>query len=195
MPHLIARNVNDGINAAPHCPDMNDKINAAPHCPECERWNKCRTSLPGRVSDPHWFNADPDSGSGSRIRIPDPDPGFDGLKWKKNLQLEIYFTFFWSKIAIYLSLGLHKGRPSCRRNLQHSKGNIQMIQHFKRWKFSPFFYFLGSLLPSWIRIRIRNLYADPDPDPAAQINADPCGSGSGYGSGSETLLPGMWMME
>jgi hypothetical protein len=39
---------------------------------------------------------------------------------------------------------------------------------------------LGSFLPSWIRIRIRNLYADPDP--AAQINADPCGSGS------ETLL-------
>ncbi len=38
-----------------------------------------------------------------------------------------------------------------------------------------------------MRIRIRNLYADPDPDPAAQINADPCGSG--YGSGSETLLP------
>jgi hypothetical protein len=37
---------------------------------------------------------------------------------------------------------------------------------------------------SWIRIRIRNLYADPDP--AAQINGDPCGSG--YGSGSETLL-------
>ncbi len=31
-------------------------------------------------------------------------------------------------------------------------------------------------MPSWIRIRIRNLYADPDP--AAQINADPCGSGS-----------------
>jgi hypothetical protein len=44
--------------------------------------------------------------------------------------------------------------------------------------------FLGSLLPSWVRIRIRNLYADPDP--AAQINADPCGSG--YGSGSETLV-------
>jgi len=36
-----------------------------------------------------------------------------------------------------------------------------------------FFYFLGSFLPSWILIRIRNLYADPDPDPAAQINADP----------------------
>jgi hypothetical protein len=48
-------------------------------------------------------------------------------------------------------------------------------------KILSFFYFFGSFLPSWIRIRIRNLYADPDP--AAQINADP----SGYGSGSETL--------
>ncbi len=41
---------------------------------------------------------------------------------------------------------------------------------------------MGSFSPSWIRIRIRNLYADPDP--TAQINADPCGSGS------ETLLVG-----
>jgi hypothetical protein len=44
-----------------------------------------------------------------------------------------------------------------------------------------FFYFCGSFLPSWIRIRISNLNADPDP--ATQINADPCGSGYG----SETL--------
>ncbi len=49
------------------------------------------------------------------------------------------------------------------------------IQNFKTWKFCTFFYF-GSFLPSWIRIRIRNLNADPDP--ATQINADPCGSGS-----------------
>jgi hypothetical protein len=52
-------------------------------------------------------------------------------------------------------------------------------------KILSFFQFFWVVLPSWIRIRIRNLYADPDP--AAQINADPCGSG--YGSGSETLLP------
>jgi hypothetical protein len=39
-----------------------------------------------------------------------------------------------------------------------------------------FFYFLGSFLPSSIRIRIRKLYADPDPE--AQINAAQCGSGS-----------------
>jgi hypothetical protein len=48
-----------------------------------------------RVSDPHGFNADPDTDpdpaffliadpdSGSRIRIPDPDPGFDDLKLEK----------------------------------------------------------------------------------------------------------------
>ncbi len=41
-------------------------------------------------------------------------------------------------------------------------------------KILDFFYFCGSLWPSWIRIRIRNLNADQDPDPATQINADPC---------------------
>jgi len=41
-------------------------------------------------------------------------------------------------------------------------------------KFSTFFYFCGSILPSWIRIRIRICFlnADPDQDPATQINAD-----------------------
>jgi hypothetical protein len=33
------------------------------------------------------------------------------------------------KIAIYISLGLHKGHPSYRRSFQLSKENIQ---HFKR---------------------------------------------------------------
>ncbi len=106
-----------------------------------------------------------------RIRIPDLGSG-SRVWWseiEKNLQLEIWFLFFWSKIAIYLSLCLHKGCPSYRRSLQPSKVNIQ---HFKRWKCCPFFYFLGAFFTSWIRIR--NLYADPDPDPTAQINADPC---------------------
>ncbi len=103
-----------------------------------------------------------------RIRITDPDPaffliadqdpGFDDLKFKKNLQLEIYFSFSWSKFAIYLSLGLHKGRTSYRRSLQPSKENIQ---HFKTWKFCTFFYFCGSF------------FALMDPDPATQINPDP----------------------
>jgi hypothetical protein len=41
----------------------------------------------------------------------------------------------------------------------------------QKMKILSFFSFFGSFLPSWIRIRIRNLY--PDPDPASQINADP----------------------
>ncbi len=120
-----------------------------------------------------------------RIRIPDPDLGSGSrLLWPKidkKLLLKKNNKFFGSKTTIYLSQGLHKGRPSYRRSLQPSKQNIQYL---KTWKFWTFFNFCGSFLPSWIRIRIRNLNADPDPDPATQINADLCGSGSG----SETLF-------
>jgi len=68
-------------------------------------WIKLTVS--SRVSDPHWFNADPDtdpdpafcliadpdSGSGSRIRILDPDPGFDDLKLKKIYSWKFNFYF------------------------------------------------------------------------------------------------------
>jgi hypothetical protein len=38
------------------------------------------------VSDPHWFNADPDTDPDPAFfLIADPDPGFDDLKLKKNL--------------------------------------------------------------------------------------------------------------
>ncbi len=61
----------------------------------------------------------------------------------KNLQLK-------KTIFFYLSLGLHKGRPSYRRSIQPSKENIQ---HFKTWNFFTFFYLSGS--GSGFRIRIR----------------------------------------
>jgi hypothetical protein len=51
-----------------------------------------------------------------------------------------------SKIAIYLSLGLHHERPSYRRSLQPSKEN------------PAHFYFCGSFLPFWNRTGI------PKPD-------------------------------
>ena len=114
-----------------------------------------------RVSDPHWFNADPDP-EFFLIADPDPDPGFDDLKLTKNIQLEIKFLFYWSKIGIYLSLGLHKGRPSNRRSLQPWKENIQ---HFKTWKLCPFSIFVEFFCPPgsgsgsaiWMRIRIQQL--------------------------------------
>ncbi len=71
--------------------------------------------------------------------------------WKKITAEKKTNIFFGSKTAIYLSLGLHKVCPSCRRSLQLSK---EVIQHF---------------LPSWIQIRIPN----PDPDPLARLNTDP----------------------
>ncbi len=85
------------------------------------------------------LNTDPD---------PYPDLRFFMAKIGKSVQLKICLP---SKIAIYLSLGLHKGRPCYRRSLQPSKENIQ---HFKPWNFLTFFYFCGSFLPFWIRIQI-----------------------------------------
>ncbi len=84
--------------------DFNPKVSSAAHYRVCTR-----------VSDPHWFNADPDtdpdpaffliadpdSGSGSRIRIPDPDPGSGSRVWwpktEKKLQLKKKLIFFWIK--------------------------------------------------------------------------------------------------
>jgi hypothetical protein len=94
-----------------------------------------------------------------RIRIPDPDPGFDDLKLKK-ITAEIFFFFFWSKTTIYLSLGLHKGRPSYRRSLQPSKKTSSTSKHENSVLFSIFvghFFPPGSGFGSaiWMRIRIR----------------------------------------
>jgi hypothetical protein len=73
--------------------------------------------------------------------------------------------FFGSKTTIYLSLGLHKERPSYRRSFQLSKENIQHIF----FTFVGYFALLdpdpdldsdsgsGSTDPDPIRIRIRNL--------------------------------------
>ncbi len=71
------------------------------------------------------------SGYGSRSSISSESGSrvFYDQKWKRNILLN-FLNLFWSKIAIYLSLVFHKERPSYRRSLQLSKGNIQ---DFKRW--------------------------------------------------------------
>ncbi len=80
--------------------------------------------------------------------------------WKK---IQLKKKNFGSKTTIYLSLGLHKERPRYRRSLQLSK---ETIQHFKTWTLKKKYYFCGSFLPSWIRIRI------PNPDPLIRLNPD-----------------------
>jgi hypothetical protein len=60
---------------------------------------------------------------------------------------------------MYLSLGLHKERPSYRRSLQLSK---EAIQHLKTWTLKKIYTFVGHICP--------------------------LGSGSGSNSGSATLV-------
>ncbi len=118
--------------------------------------------------NPHWFNADPDPDPAFFLipeTDPDPVPHLDFLwpKIEKKIKFVIFLLFFVSKIAIYLSLGLHKGSTSYRRSLQTSKENIQ---HFKTWKFFTFFYICESFLPSWIRIqplKLMRIHADAQP--------------------------------
>jgi hypothetical protein len=89
--------------------------------------------------------------------------------WKKFRAGNFNFYFFDQKIAINLSLGLHKGCPSYRRSLQPSKENIQ---HFKTWKFCTFFFFGGHFCPPGSGSGFAK-FLNADPDPATQVNADP----------------------
>ncbi len=107
------------------------------------------------------YGSDSGPGYGSRVLMT--------KNWKK-YSWNFFLFFFWSKIAIYLSLGLQKWHPNYRRSLQPSKDNIQ---HFKKWNLLTVFYFSGPFLPSRIRIRIRVAYPDTD-------HRDP--TESGYGS-------------
>jgi hypothetical protein len=84
------------------------------------------------ILDPDSVNPDPDPDPAFQVN-PDPDPGFDSQKIEEKNTGD-FFSFFLLLIkkCIYLSAGLHKGRPSYRRSLQHSKENIQ---HFKTLNF------------------------------------------------------------
>ncbi len=93
-----------------------------------------------------------------RIRI----QGFDDQKLKKKMQQKSFcLSFFRSIIAIYLSLGLYKGRPSYSRSLQSSKENIQ---HFKKNKIYQLFF---------LRLRVIFALLNPYPDWGTPLDPDP----------------------
>ncbi len=81
-----------------------------------------RDSMSLRVVDADSLNPDPTYQANPD---PDTDSGFDDQKSGKKYNWIFFSFFFWSTIAIYLTLGLHKGRPSYRSRLQPSKENVQ----------------------------------------------------------------------
>jgi hypothetical protein len=75
------------------------------------------------------------SESGSRV--------FMTKNWRKKSWF-FSSSIFTKKIAIYLSLGLHKGRPNYRRSLQPSKENIR---HLKKWNLLSISIFVDHFCP------------------------------------------------
>ncbi len=99
-------------------------------------------------------------------------------KWRrKNTTEKFVKIFFNTKLAIYLFLGLYKGRPSYRKRLKPSKENNQ---HFKKWNLLTFFnfsgYFFSPRSGSGLRIRIQGPHW-------LRIQS---------GSGSTTLISDWW---
>jgi hypothetical protein len=118
--------------------------------------------LSSNISDPDSLIPDPDQAFWVKygtvpIRIQVQD--FDDQKLEK---CTAETKIFWSKIAIYLFLGLHKDVQSYRRNLPPSKENIQ---HFKTWNLFNFFLFLWVIFTLLDPDRIRFPNPNPDPDP------------------------------
>jgi hypothetical protein len=108
--------------------------------------------LKSRAVDPDSaFQVNPDT---------DPDPGFWWPKTEEKKSSKKFFFLFWSKIAIYLSIGHHKGPLSYRRSLWPSKENVQL---FKKWNLLTLFYVCGSFLP----------FLDSDTDQGTPLYPDP----------------------
>jgi hypothetical protein len=124
-----------------------------------------------RVADPHSFHPDPAFYADTdpdpiRIRIQSGSRALMTKNWKK---ITANKKIFFGSKTIYLSLGLHKERPSYRRSLQLSK---EAIQHFQTWTFKIFSTFVGHFCPplTWlnpdpIRIRLIESGSNQDPDP------------------------------
>ncbi len=120
---------------------------------DCKKNRRICLTLPNHqndTGDQGCGSAFVSSGSGSsilgririRIRIQYGSRALMTKNWKKITAEKNYF--------FYLSLGHYKERSSYTRSLQLSKEAIQI----QNMNFYIFFYFCGSFLPFWIRIRI-----------------------------------------
>ncbi len=78
-----------------------------------------------------------------QIRIQIRIQHFKWIQVQIRIRIQSGSRDWWPKIAIYLSLGLDKGRPRYRRSLQPSK---QKIQHLKKINFFLFWWAIFALL-------------------------------------------------
>ncbi len=77
-----------------------------------------------------------ESGSGSRILMT--------KNQRKKIQLKLFYTFFWSKIAIFLSVGLHKAVQATEAFSSQKRVHLAL----QKMKFiNCFNFFSGSFLP------------------------------------------------
>jgi hypothetical protein len=77
--------------------------------------------------------------------------GSDDKKLNKNLQLKFFIYFLIKNCNFYLSLGLQKRTYKLEGEAFSPQKRTSSTQNMK---FLNIFYFCGSILPSWIRIRI-----------------------------------------
>jgi hypothetical protein len=110
---------------------------------------------------------------GIRIRS-DADPGlwWPGVK-KRELQLKNFFLFilFFIKSCYLHILGPPWGMTKLWKRPSVLKRGHPTLQ--KHEQLQIIVYFCGSILPSWIRVRIRIPDTDPGPDPLSRLGPDP----------------------
>jgi hypothetical protein len=81
-------------------------------------------------------------------------------KLKKKLQLENFLIYFGSTIAIYLSLGLHKGSHKLQEKPSALKREPPALQNM-------------NILYFFLYLWVIFAFLDLGQDPATQLNADP----------------------
>ncbi len=104
-----------------------------------------------------------------RIRIQsgsNPDPRFWWPEIEKKLQLKKKLFFFYQKLKFTYPWASKKYAQAIKEAFSSQKRTSNTSKHEI---FLIFFYFCGSFLPSWIRIRIPNT----DPDPLTWLSPDP----------------------
>ncbi len=123
-----------------------------------------------------------------RIRIQSRSRVLMTKNWTKFTAVKNFILFFLSKTTSYLSLGLHKRRPSYRRSLQLSKKNNPVLQIIKFLNFSQVIIFalldpdLEPLTrPDWNRIQFGSGCATP---------ACRCGSPAPFWTRGRVRTPG-----